>query len=56
MALDEELNKILKEVWRIDEKNVKGENLLPEEMEFYNKNLPTIKSYYTDQYLYWKEK
>ncbi len=56
MALNEELNKILKEVWRIDEKNTKGEFISGEEAEFYKKHVPTIKNYYREQYLYWEKK
>lgn len=56
MPLNEELNKILKEVWRIDEKNTKGELLSPEEVRFYADHLPTIKNYYHEQYLYWEKK
>lgn len=56
MALNEELNKILKEMWRIDENLTKGETISLEEIEFYKNHLPTIKNYYCEQSLYWREK
>lgn len=56
MALDEELNKILKEVWRLDEKINEGKELSTEEKGFYDSHLPTIKNYYHGQYLYWEKK
>ena len=56
MALNEQLNKILKEMWLIDEKLTNGEVIFEEETEFYKNHLSTIKNYYHEQSLYWKEK
>jgi hypothetical protein len=56
MALNEELNKILKEMWRIDEKFMNGGDVAVEEAEFYKNHLAIIKNYYQEQSLYWKEK
>lgn len=56
MQIDPELNKILKEMWRIDEK-MQGLNELSEsEKEFYNQNLAVIKEYYSKNNMYWQEK
>lgn len=56
MAINEELNKILKEMWRIDEKNIGGESISSEESDFYKNHLSIIKNYYHEQYLYWDKK
>lgn len=56
MAVDEELNKILKEMWRIDEKNINGGFISSDETDFYKNHLPTIKKYYREQYSYWEKK
>ncbi len=56
MAIDENLNLILKEVWRIDNKIMKKEELEVSERAFYNENLPIIKDYYVENYIYWKDK
>lgn len=56
MAIDEVLNKILKEMWRLDEKMTSGHILDETEMDFYNKNLPTIQEYYIHNSEYWGEK
>jgi hypothetical protein len=56
MAIDENLNLILKEVWRIDNKLMKKEPLEDSELAFYNENLPIIKDYYVENYIYWKDK
>lgn len=56
MPIDENLNKILKEVWRIDNKLMKKEELAPSEVSFYNEHLPIIKDYYVGNYIYWKDK
>lgn len=56
MAIDENLNLILKEVWRIDNKLMKKEPLEDSEFAFYNENLPIIKDYYVENYIYWKDK
>ena len=56
MPINQELNLILKEVWRIDEKLTAKENLTDSEREFYNKYLETIKNYYINHGEYWKNK
>ncbi len=56
MAIDLELNKILKEMWRLDEKMTNGHILGETEMDFYNKNLQTIQEYYIHNSEYWTEK
>lgn len=56
MALDEELNSILKEMWRIDEKIQDRQELDNNEKEFYTKNLETIQKYYTSNSNYWNNK
>lgn len=56
MPLNEQLNKVLKEMWRIDEKAINGESVSLEESEFYKNYLSTIKNYYHEQYLYWEKK
>lgn len=54
--IDESLNKILKEMWRLDEKVSTGENLDDSEKDFYNENLETIKNYYRDNNNYWQDR
>ena len=56
MPIDENLNKLLKEVWRIDNKIMKKEKLTEQETSFYNEHLPIIKDYYVENYIYWKDK
>lgn len=56
MPVEESLNKILKEMWRIDEKSAAGEALESQEQEFYNQHLQTIKNYYQDHNAYWQKK
>lgn len=56
MPIDENLNKLLKEVWRIDNKLMKKEALTEQEVSYYNEYLPIIKNYYVENYIYWKEK
>lgn len=56
MPVEESLNKILKEMWRIDEKSAAGEDLSFEESNFYNQNLQTIKNYYQNHNAYWQKK
>lgn len=56
MPIDENLNVLLKEVWRIDNKIMKKEELTDKEKSFYNEHLPIIKDYYVENYIYWKEK
>ena len=54
--VDESLNKILKEMWRLDEKIISGEQLIDIEKDFYNTNLAVIKNYYENNRNYWQEK
>lgn len=56
MAIDENLNKILKEMWRIDNKMMKKEVLELSEISFYNENLEIIKDYYWENNIHWKNK
>ena len=56
MPIDQNLNILLKEVWRIDNKIMKKEELTEKEKSFYNEHLPIIKDYYVENYIYWKEK
>jgi hypothetical protein len=56
MPIDEGLNKILKEMWRLDNKLMKKEPLESSEISFYNSNLEIIKSYYWENNIHWKEK
>lgn len=56
MAIDQELNKILKEMWRLDEKIVAGESLIETEKVFYNQYLETISNYYEKNGEYWQYK
>ena len=56
MPIDQQLNVILKEMWRIDEKDSRGEALSPEERSFYNEHLGAIARYYRENDSYWNEK
>ena len=56
MPIDQKLNPILKEMWRIDEKRNNQENLTQEEAIFYSNNLFTIQEYYEKNAEYWKSK
>ena len=56
MPIDENLNKILKEMWRLDNKLMKKEVLEMSEVSFYNENLPIIKNYYLENHIHWKDK
>jgi hypothetical protein len=56
MPIDENLNRILKEMWRLDNKLMKHETLEPDEVKFYNQNLKIIKDYYWENNIYWRDK
>jgi hypothetical protein len=56
MPIDENLNSILKEMWRLDNKMMKKESLEDSEVKFYNSNLEIIKNYYWENNIHWKEK
>lgn len=56
MAQDQELNKILKQMWLLDEKITDGEILNISEKDFYNTHLENIQKYYTDNGEYWNRK
>ena len=56
MAQDLELNKILKEMWMLDEKLLSAESLSSEEVDFYDQNLSRIKNYYFSNNEYWSNK
>jgi len=54
--LPEDINKILKEMWRLDESLSKGEILSTDDQIFFNTNLEVIKEYYQRQDAYWQDK
>jgi hypothetical protein len=56
MPVNENLNKILKEMWRIDDKSVSRDTLDDFERIFYNEHLEDIKDYYLKNSLYWNSK
>ncbi len=56
MPIDQNLNTLLKEMWRIDNKLMKKEPLELSEISFYNENLEIIKNYYWENNIHWKEK
>jgi len=56
MPINQELNLILKEVWRIDEKITANEELTDTEKKFYNTHLETIQNYYIEHSAYWETK
>jgi hypothetical protein len=51
-----ELNIVLKEMWRLDEKLSAGEQLSTEEDQFFADNLQVISDYYKKNCRYWREK
>lgn len=51
MPIDQELNTLLKEMWRLQEE----ETLTEEEIDFYNTHLDIIKNYYQDNNQYWQQ-
>ncbi len=56
MPVESELNKVLKEMWRLDEKVNAGGELSDAEKDFWNQNLDVIKKYYADNDEHWKNK
>lgn len=54
--LDPELNNILKEMWRLDEKKIAGETWSDSEKEFFASHLSTIQEYYAASNAYWGNK
>lgn len=58
MAQNQELNKLLKEMWRLDEKLTGGKPgyITDDEIYFYNQNLSKIQEYYLKNSNYWKDK
>ena len=54
MPIDENLNKILKEMWRLDNKQMKKEPLEMSEVQFYNAHLEIIQEYYWENNIHWK--
>jgi hypothetical protein len=56
MPVEESLNKILKEMWQLDEKLGAGEELSQPEKEFYNAHLTVIVNYYAISSNYWNSK
>jgi len=56
MAINQELNVILKQMWQLEEK-IKANNTLSDtEKNFYNQHLIHIKNYYSDNKNYWENK
>jgi len=53
MPIDQELNKILKEMWRLNEEINSGNNLTESEINFYNIHLEDIKKYYSKNNKHW---
>lgn len=56
MSLDQDLNKILKEMWRLDENLIEGVELNEDEKVFYANNLKVIQDYYEKNFKYWNVK
>lgn len=56
MSTEELLNKILKEMWRLDEKTRSGSELSDDEKKFYNNHLAIIQNYYLKNNEYWQDK
>lgn len=56
MPIDKELNLILKEMWRLDEKRKANESFTSEENSFYEHNINTIVVYYESNARYWSVK
>lgn len=56
MAIDTELNSVLKEMWRLDEKMYSGQPLSEKEEKFFSDNLAIISDYYKKNCRYWREK
>lgn len=56
MSLNEQLNIILKEMWRLEEKNIAGSQLDTTEKDFYNTHISDIKDYYSKNNSYWQSK
>jgi hypothetical protein len=56
MPVEESLNKILKEMWRLDEKESAGVALDDAEKDFYIQNLHVIQEYYEKNTSYWNTK
>jgi hypothetical protein len=56
MAIEDGVNMILKEMWRLDEKLGTIGSLDPTEKEFFNTHLDLIIQYYTQNSTYWKNK
>lgn len=56
MPIDPQVNKILKEMWRIDEKKQTDAEISDTEKEFYNTNLSIMQEYYSKNSNYWQNK
>ena len=56
MPIDQDVSKILKEMWRLDEKLTSGIALDSAEKDFYNNNLETIVGYYEKNNSHWSSK
>lgn len=53
MPIDQEINKVLKEMWRLNENLSSGISLSQSEIIFYNSHLKDIKEYYSKNNDYW---
>lgn len=56
MPIDQETSKILKEMWRLDEKKGNKEDISPEEQDFFNQHLSVVQEYYHAMHIYWQPK
>jgi hypothetical protein len=52
MGINPELNKVLKAMWRLDEQGCASQD----EKDFFEKHLPAIQAYYTNNAEYWNKK
>lgn len=53
MPIDQKVNKVLKEMWRLNENLSSGISLSQSEIIFYNSHLKDIKEYYSKNNDYW---
>ena len=53
LAVDDEQNRMLKEMWRLNEKLINKLSLEPDEVKYYNLNLGHVIAYYRNNSTYW---
>lgn len=53
MLLDEQLDSILKEMWRMDEKRMNGEAFTVDESLFWSNNIDIVIKHYESNARYW---